>query len=245
MIKQFKRFILFASIVILWEIAGKAGLINKFLLPAPSTIVSSEIFLDFKIFSHALSSFQRVLVGYSISTIAAVVLGFAIGLNKTLRFYLMPIFSLVKPVPPIAWIPITILWFGLGNGPSYFVTMIASFFPIFFNTINGVDDLDPQYINVAKCFGTRRLQMFKEVIFPFCLPYIFSGMRIGLGVAWMSVIAAEIVSSTSGLGYMMEISQQMMRVDNLFIGMFVIGICGIALDFCIQKMSQRLVRWKY
>jgi ABC-type nitrate/sulfonate/bicarbonate transport system permease component len=241
---QCKRILLFLSLIAIWEMAGRMGFVNHFLLPAPSVILQREIFKDTKILSHILSSLFRVIVGFSIAIIAGVSFGFFIGLNKTLRFYLMPIFSILKPIPPIAWIPITILWFGLGNGPSFFVTMIASFFPIFFNTMAGIEDMDQQYLNVAQCFGASRSQIFKEVIFPYTLPFIFSGLRIGLGVAWMSVIAAEIVSASSGLGYMIEISQQMLRVDNVIVGMIAIGLCGIILDRMIQKLSLRFTSWK-
>lgn len=220
------------------------GLINKFLLPVPSVIAATEMLGDRTILLHILSSFHRVVVGFSISIVFGVLLAFIVGLNKSIRFYLMPIISILKPIPPIAWIPITILWFGLGNGPSYFITMIASFFPIFFNTLTGIDDMDAQYLNVAQCFGATRKQIFKEVIFPYTLPYIFSGLRIGLAVAWMSVIAAEIVSASSGLGYMIEIAQQMLRVDNVIVGMIAIGLCGILLDRIISKISTRYTEWK-
>lgn len=245
MLKQVARVILFLSFFLMWEYAGRTGLVNKYLLPAPSSIMQSELFADWKFVDHILSSLQRVLVGYSIATVSAISLAFMVGLNRHARFYGMPFLSLIRPVPPIAWIPIAILWFGIGNGPSYFVTMIASFFPIFFNTLSGIDDLDGQYLNVASCFGANKKQTFCEVVFPYTLPFILTGMRIGLGVAWMSVIAAEIVSASSGLGYMMEISQQMLRVDNVILGMVIIGFCGIVLDQGIQKMSTFFVRWKH
>lgn len=244
MIRQGKRVFLFLLMIACWEAAGRTGLINKFILPAPSAIAGSELFTDSRLLFHIIASFQRVIVGFSISIIAGVSLGFLVGLNATLRFYLMPFFSLLKPIPPIAWIPITILWFGLGNGPSYFITMIASFFPIFFSTITGVEDMDTRYLDVARCFGADKKQIFKEVIFPYTLPFIFSGLRIGLGVAWMSVIAAEIVSAGSGLGYSIEIAQQMLRVDNVIVGMVAIGICGILLDRLILSISSRYTEWK-
>ena len=244
MIRQAKRLFLFLFLIVIWEIAGRLGLINRFLLPTPSIIASAEILRDTKLLFHILSSLHRVVIGYSISMLAGVSLGFVVGQNKSVRFYFMPIISILKPIPPIAWIPITILWFGLGNGPSYFITMIASFFPIFFNTMAGIEDMDSQYLNVAQCFGANRLQIFKEVIFPYVLPFIFSGLRIGLGIAWMSVIAAEIVSASSGLGYMIEISQQMLRVDNVIVGMAIIGICGILLDQMILKINERYTEWK-
>lgn len=244
MIRQLSRLLLLLALIALWEIAGKMGLVNKFLLPAPSAIVSSELFTDSRIIFHILSSLQRVLIGFSISIFTGITLGFLVGLNKGIRFYLMPVISLLKPIPPIAWIPITILWFGLGNGPSYFITMIASFFPIFFNTIAGIEDMDKRYLDVARCFGASPKQIFKEIVFPYTLPFILTGMRIGLGVAWMSVIAAEIVSANSGLGYMIEIAQQMVRVDNVIVGMIIIGVCGIGLDRLILKISARHTGWK-
>lgn len=224
--------------------AGRMGLINKFLLPAPSTIINSELFQDSKMFFHITSSLKRVIVGFSISIICGISLAFLVGLNKSVRFYLMPLISLLKPIPPIAWIPITILWFGLGNGPSYFITMIASFFPIFFNTLSGIEDIDSRYLDVARCFGAGKKQIFKEILFPYTLPFIFTGLRIGLGVAWMSVIAAEIVSANSGLGYTIEIAQQMLRVDNVIVGMIAIGICGIVLERVILAISLRYTEWK-
>lgn len=242
--QHLKRAALFCLVVVLWEIAVRKGFVNKFLLPAPSTIADSEALSDPKLLMHVLASLSRVVVGYSISVVVGVTLGFILGLNTRLRFYCLPLLAVLKPIPPIAWIPIAILWFGLGNGPSYFITMLASFFPIFFSTMAGIEDMDPQYLNVARCFGASRLQIFGEVIFPYTLPFIFSGLRIGLGIAWMSVIAAEIVSAGSGLGYMIEIAQQMLRVDTVIVGMVAIGLCGIALDILIVRLSKQFTGWK-
>jgi ABC-type nitrate/sulfonate/bicarbonate transport system permease component len=244
MFRQGKRLSLFLLLIVLWEIAGRTGLINKFLLPAPSVILSTEILKDSQLLVHIFSSLYRVVVGFAIATISGIGLGFLVGLNKRIRFYLMPVISFLKPIPPIAWVPIAILWFGLGNGPSFFVTLVASFFPIFFGTLTGVEDMDSQYFNVAQCFGAGKWQVFKEIVFPFTLPFIFSGLRIGLSVAWMCVIGAEIVSATSGLGYMIEVSQQMVRTDNVIVGMIIIGICGIILDRMIVRVSERYTSWK-
>lgn len=227
------------------EAASSQGWINPFLIPAPSRVVAAagRMIADGSLASHVVASLERVLCGFAISVITAIPLGLLVASSARFRIILSPLLGLLRPIPPLAWIPLAILWFGLGNGPSYFVTMIASFFPIFLNTVAGVDGLDPEHRDVARTLGASRRLMLTDVVLPSAAPFIFSGLRIGLGFAWMSVIAAEIVSATSGLGFVIEINQEMLRIEPVVVGMGAIGVLGVILDRAMLASRKLLVRW--
>jgi ABC-type nitrate/sulfonate/bicarbonate transport system permease component len=221
------------------------GLLNVLILPAPSKlfftaidlIKSGELFLD------VIFSLKRVLVGFFIAAITGIPLGLFLGINKNVREVLSPIINFIRPIPPIAWIPLAILWFGVGDHLSYFITMIAAFFPIFLNTLSGVDNVSKQHLDVAKCFGATKFMILIHVIIPASLPHILSGIRVGLGFAWMAVVAAEMVTSFNGLGYLITVGQQLLRLDQVIVGMITIGLLGLLMDNLIVLIKNKFVKW--
>ncbi len=244
--KFFFRFEVIIFFLLLWEVLSFHGLINSLLFPPPSKILISlkDLLISGELLQDVATSFQRVIVGFSISLCTAIPLALLLGTNKKLHAFVSPFIDFIKPIPPIAWIPIAIIWFGIGNNLAYFVTMIASFFPIFTNTFVGVENVPKEDIEVAKCFGAnKRMQLF-DIVIPSSLPYIFSGIRVGLGIAWMSIVAAEMVTSISGLGYLITANQQMLRLDRVFVSMIAIGFVGMLMDNFVVRLRKKVVRWK-
>jgi NitT/TauT family transport system permease protein len=160
---------------------------------------------------------------------------------------LNPLFQILRPISPIAWIPIAILWFGVGNASPIYLIFIASVFPMIVQTTVGVHTIEKRYLRAAENFGVTRQKLFLRVVLPATLPQIITGMRIGLGVAWLVVVAAEMIALRSGLGYMIIDSRNAgNRYDLVIAGMIIIGIIGLALDGIMRLLeSMKIVRWRY
>ena len=240
------RFCIVLFFLLIWEGLARYQLINTLLFPPPSRILVSfyELLFSYELIADVFMSFQRVFVGVCISFFTAIPLALLVGTNRKLNSYLNPFINFIKPIPPIAWIPIAIVWFGIGNNLAYFVTTIASFFPFFMNTLVGVENVSKEDINVAKCFGANKRMILMDIIIPASLPYIFSGIRVGFGIAWMSIVVAEMLTSISGLGYLITVNQQMLRLDRVFVGMLVIGLVGMLMDNLVVLLRKKVVRWK-
>ena len=228
-----------------WEVLSRMNLLNPFLLPKPSQLANTFwlSLLDRSILIDIFESTRRVFAGFLLSTLIAIPLGILLSLSQRFRVVLFSFFNFLRPIPPIAWIPLTILWFGIGDGPAYFLTMIASFFPILLNTMTGVERLPEQYLILSDVFGLTRAQKVKHIILPAILPYILSGLRIGFGVSWMAVVAAEMIASSSGLGYLIHVSQDMLRTDRVIVGMVVIGFLGLCFDRLFLYLVDRFTPW--
>jgi NitT/TauT family transport system permease protein len=158
-----------------------------------------------------------------------------------------PIFQILRPISPIAWIPISILWFGVGNASAIYLIFIASVFPMIVQTTVGVHTIEKRFLRAAVNFGVPRSKFLLQVVFPATLPQIITGMRIGLGVAWLVVVAAEMIALRSGLGYMiMDARNAGNRYDLVVAGMIIIGLIGLALDGIMRLLeSMKIVRWRY
>lgn len=228
-----------------WQALAGSGLFNSILLPSPAAVALAlyGFAAEGSLWRDMMASLWRVCAGFLLSLSVAVPLGILIGLFPLAKRSVGPVFLLLRPIPPIAWIPLSILWFGIGSGPAYFLTMIASFFPILVNTVAGVEGVDRRHVDVARSFGAPSPLVFRAVILPASLPFIFTGCRIGFGVAWMAVIAAELVASHSGLGYLIHTSQDMLRTDHAMAGMVSIGALGLLFDFLFFRARAALIPW--
>lgn len=234
--------------LLIWQGLSFAKLINENLLPPPITIIKAmyEGFAS----SHGLiiDSFQsvkRVLFGYCLGSIIGLCLGFLCSLNKNIeRFIVVPI-EIIRPIPPIAWIPISILWFGSGELSAYFLIALGAFYPVFTNSILGVYAVQQGTVDVAECHGASGGFIFRKIILPQALPSIFSGLQTGLGIAWMIVITAELVGVQSGLGYFIQVSRAQLQIENVVGGMFIIGIIGFLLNILLKRISQKCMPWQF
>lgn len=241
------RGLLSISVVIAsWELLTRLSLVKSTLLPPFSSVLVTilEDTIKGPLLVDTAVSLKRVLVGYSISAFAALLMGIGSAFNRTFSDLIRPIVSFVKPIPPLAWIPLAILWFGQGDPPAYFLVGLGGFFPIFANTFLGMSLVEQGTIKVARCHGATGRLLFFKVILPQSLPSIFSGLRTGLGVAWMVVITAELVGAQSGLGYMIQVSRALLQSERVIAGMIVIGLTGYGLDRLIRWAASVSLRWR-
>jgi NitT/TauT family transport system permease protein len=234
-------------IIAVWWIVVRAT--GSVVFPTPWEVVTgvAELVRDGTLFEHIGASLFRVGVGFGCAVIVAVPLGLWMGWVKGAYTTLNPLFQMLRPISPIAWIPIAILWFGVGNVSPIFLIFISSVFPMVVQTVAGVHTIEKRYLRAAANFGVSRATLFRQVVIPAVLPQIIVGMRIGLGVAWLVVVAAEMIALRSGLGYLIIDSRNAgNRYDLVIAGMIIIGLIGLLLDWVMRLLEGlKVVRWRY
>jgi NitT/TauT family transport system permease protein len=190
-----------------------------------------------------LGSMYRVVVGFAIGAGLALPLGLLMGSSRLMYAWLNPLMQVLRPIPPIAYIPLAILWFGLGNAPALFLIALGAFFPVLMNTIAGVRHVDGIYIRAARNLGVDRKTMFIRVMLPAAVPYILTGMRIGIGTAFIVVIVSEMIAVNNGLGFRILEAREYFWSDKIVAGMISIGLLGLAIDIGMNKLNNHLLRW--
>jgi NitT/TauT family transport system permease protein len=219
------------------------------IFPTPLQVVTGAVELarEGTLWQHIGSSLFRVGTGFSLAFLLAVPLGLWMGWVDAVYATLNPLFQLLRPISPIAWIPIAILWFGVGDASPIFIIFIASIFPMIVQTAAGVHTIEQRYIRAGENFGVSRYRLFRQVVIPAVLPQIIVGMRVGIGVAWLVVVAAEMIALRSGLGYLIMDSRNAgNRYDLVIAAMVSIGIIGLLLDGAMRLLEKlKSVRWRY
>jgi ABC-type nitrate/sulfonate/bicarbonate transport system permease component len=230
-------------LLVAWELGARFGVINANLFPPPSAIAQalSDLSSTGMLWRDVSASIVRVSVGFSIAAFVGTGLGLLLGRLNGLARYVLPLVELIRPISVIAWIPIAILWFGLGDRPAWFLIALGAFFPIFTNAYDGARSLADVYVRVARCFGAPRRLFIRQVLIPATLPHIMTGLRVGLGTGWTCVIAAELISATSGLGYMIQLARTTIETEKVLTGMVVIGLIGFAMN-ALMLLVERALR---
>jgi NitT/TauT family transport system permease protein len=245
--KTWPSLIVLAMLVATWW--GAVVLTKSMIFPTPWQVLTGtlELARDGTLWEHIGASLLRVSAGFIIAVIFAIPLGLWMGWVHGAFVTLNPVFQILRPISPIAWIPLAILWFGVGNASPIYLIFIASVFPMIVQTTEGVHTIEKRYLRAAENFGVTRKKLFMQVVFPATLPQIIVGMRIGLGVAWLVVVAAEMIALHSGLGYMIIDSRNAgNRYDLVIAGMIIIGLIGLALDGIMRLLeNMKSVRWRY
>ena len=232
-------------IILIWQISYFIFQIENPLIPSPYQIFLAlkAITLSGEIFPHIFDSLRRVSVGFILASVIAVAMGLICGYSKNIGDLFEPLVDLLRPIPPIAWIPLAILLFGLGDKSAYFIIFLGAFFPVFTNTFFGARSIPLVYLRLAKTGNIGIYSYFKDILFKFSLPYIFTGLKIGIGMAWMSVIAAELIGAQSGLGYFIQISRLSLSMDSVMAGMIIIGVLGLILSYIINLAEKKYLFW--
>jgi len=219
------------------------------IFPTPEQVVtgSFELVEDGTLWEHIGASLMRVGTGFFLAVAVAMPLGLWMGRVGAAYRTLNPVFQMLRPISPIAWIPLAILWFGVGNASPIFLIFIASVFPMIVQTASGVHTIEQRYLRAAENFGVSRRKLFVKIVIPAVLPQMIVGMRISLGVAWLVVVAAEMIALRSGLGYMiMDARNAGNRYDLVVAGMIIIGMIGLMLDLLMRLLEGlKSVSWHY
>jgi NitT/TauT family transport system permease protein len=246
-----QRFILPLLVGILflavWHLLVKFS--NSDIFPTPWQVMLglAELAQQGVLLKYIVASLFRVTWGFGLAILVGVPMGLLLGWFKPLAEAFNPMIQIFRPISPIAWIPVAILWFGVTDVAPVFLIFLASVFPITVSSMAAVQNMQPVYVRAARNFGLKNTQLFRQVIFPACLPQILTGLRIALGIAWLVVVAAEMIAVNSGLGYLIiDARNAGKRYDLVVAGMVMIGLIGLALDVAVRRLEKfDEVRWGY
>jgi len=251
MIRQILQFLApFALILVAWELIGRLGAIDPTIIPLPSTIlrkfwelaIQSDVLLQ-----HMLSSFYRLVLGYILAVGLGVVGGALLALNRLIREMFEPVLTLLISVPTIAWVPVLLITMGLGDKTVITAIFLGGFFAITYNTMRGIEMVDPSLVNAARTIGLGNIKLFLTVLLPGALSSILTGMRLGIGYAWRALVGGEMLSAMTqwGIGKMIYQARYWNDVAAMFMGLVIIGVTGLLLDqTLLNGLEQRTVeRW--
>ncbi len=239
------------ALFVLWAVAETIGLTDDTFFPGPVktwnefwTVLTTDSFGRSFLHEHVLQSLQRILIGFGAGVLLGVPVGLAMGLSNIARAIFDPIIELFRPVPPLAFIPLLILWFGIGETSKVVMLFFAAFFIMVIAARSGVTGVRLSKVHAAYSLGASRAQVLRHVILPNALPEIFVGMRVALGVCWGTLVAAELVGADVGLGAMIWEARTFFRNGIVVFGIIIIGIIGVMLDLIMRKLEERFIPWR-
>lgn len=231
---------------VVWEYVSRTYPSLQVQLPAPSEVIGGgyELIRQGTLQNDILASLKRVAVALSFAAAIGYPLGIALGASRAFAWFFDPIVSFFRPIPPLAWIPLSIVWFGITDAQNQFIIFLAAFFPIVLNTLEGVREVDGALIRAARTLGANRFTIALTVVLPGALPSMFVGLRVGTGIAWMALVAGELVAATSGLGFLINQGRMLYRSDYIIVGMVMIGLIGLLLDALIRLLQSLVMPWR-
>lgn len=237
------------ALILVWWLAASLKLVSPVFLPSPAQVlakffsVAQNGFVDATLAQHLIASLARVFAALVVSIVIAVPVGLAIGLSPVGRGILDPILEFLRPIPPLAYLPLVVIWFGIGETSKVLVIFLAMLAPIALSTASGVRSVSQERLNAARAFEASRRQLVRFVVLPHTLPSIFTGVRIALGAGWTTLVAAELVAATRGLGFMIQSAAQFLVTDVVIMGIIVIALIAFAFELSLRKLESVLVPW--
>jgi NitT/TauT family transport system permease protein len=242
-------------VVVIWHLASTYGWVDPRFVPAPLTVMRTLEHWMFGSdgatpysgtwFLHAANSAYRVFGGFLIAAVLGVVLGSLIGWFRLISDLLDPIIQMMRPIPITAWVPFAVIFFGIRNASAFFLIALGAFFPIVVNTAAGVAGTPKLLVRAARMLGIRRYMLLPRVILPSAMPFIFTGLRLGIGLAWVLVIVAEMLAVKSGLGFAMWDAYYFLRMDIIIAAMLSVGVLGFLSDLIIRLLARWVLRWSH
>lgn len=239
------------TLLFIWQLAVAAGMVDERMLPAPTKIFETLIYKfgnkppDGNVLMvDIIASLQVALSGFLAAIVIGVPLGLFMGWWTYADRFIRPLFELIRPVPPIAWIPLVVVWMGIGLKAKALIIFFTAFVPCVINSYTGIKLTSKTLINVSKTFGAPNVEIFWKIGIPSSLPMVFAGIRVALGNSWSTLVAAEMLAASAGLGYMIQIGRTVARPDIVIVGMVVIGAIGAVLSLVLSRAEKYFLRWK-
>jgi len=238
-----------AAILALWFLASASAVVPELFLPSPAAvlgklrIVAVEGFADATLLQHTLTSIGRVFAALALAVASAVPIGILLGLHRRIRAVVDPLIEFYRPVPPLAYLPLVVIWCGIGELSKVLLIYLAVFAPISIATVQGVRRVDDSRIRAALSLGASRWQLVRFVILPSAAPDILTGVRIGLGVGWSTLVAAELIAATRGLGFMIQSAAQFLVTDVVLMGILLIGMIAFIFEWGLRRLQAALTPW--
>lgn len=238
------------GLLVIWQLVSIAGVFPAFALPSPVAVWKSLVEILHQgyggqtLANDIYVSCLRILIGF----VGAIVIGVPIGLmmsrNKFVFDIIDPMLQFIRPVPPLAYIPLLVVWFGIGELPKIILILVGTIPVIIIGTMSGVKSTPPLRISVARTLGATNAQIFRRVVLPSAMPEIFTAMRVGIGVAWTCLVAAELIAASSGLGWLVQFAGQALQVSIVIVGIVIIGLIGYGMELVIRKIESAVVPWR-
>jgi len=234
-------------VLVLWDTAIRAHWVKPVFLPPPTTVLTTfyDLLVNGQFLLDLWVSIFTVVHGFIWGGVLGLLFGTAAGLSRLVERLFGPILNGIRQVPAIAWLPLIIMWVGIGDTGKLVVIAKSVFFPVFLNTLQGIRNVSREYVEVARVYEFTRLQLLRRVVFPAALPTIFVGIRFGAGISWAMIVAAEMLSGRKGLGFLLLQAQDLLMTDQVFVVIVVIGLVGYLIDLLLKRVERRLVRWKH
>ncbi|UOQ85228.1 ABC transporter permease [Gracilibacillus salinarum] len=233
-------------LIVIWELLSRAGVVPSNQLPAPTAIVDKIISLaeDGSLWGHIWITTYRVFAGFIVGTIVAVILGSVVGFYKTAEQLLDPMIQAFRSIPSLAWVPLFILWLSIGETSKITMIAVGVFFPVYLNIVSGISGVDRKLIEVGKMYGLNTFQLVKRIILPASLPSFLVGLRSGLGLGWMFVVAAELMGASQGLGFLLVFGQNMSQPETILASIILFAIIGKLSDWALKQIEIRSLHWQ-
>jgi NitT/TauT family transport system permease protein len=230
----------------LWYAIAYSGWINPALVPTPHAVAQQfqELLFNGRLLRDIGMSTQRVVIGVSLGIAAAVPVGFMLGWYKDVRRFIDPLINFFRALPPIALIPLVIVYFGIGEIAKVAILFYATFFAGVIVMYEGVAQISPIFVKVSRTLGATDAEIFRKVIFPLTIPHILTALRVALGVAWATLVASELIAAQQGLGAMIQNASSFFQLDIIYVGIICIGFIALTMDVLLRRLSRRLVAWQ-
>lgn len=227
------------------ETAGRAGWMPRHLMPMPTDLLATLIELgEGPLWKHVLASTLRVLSGFAIGAVLALGFGALVGFSRRAEDYIDPAFQALRAVPGLAWVPLLLIWLGIDETSKVTLIAIGAFFPVYVNLVAGIRNVDRKLAEVGSMLGFSRLAQVRRIFIPAALPYLFTGLRSGLSMAWLCVVAAELLAATRGIGYLLTDGREVSRPDLVLVAILALAIMGKLSDSILKALEQRCLTWR-
>lgn len=232
-------------ILAIWQVAVNREVYSRSQLPAPLDVLSAgqELQNIGILIPNVMASLQRVAIGWGVGALVAIALGLLVGFSRTVEDYLAPTIQALRAVPSLAWVPLFVLWLGIGETPKLLLIAVGAFFPVYTNVVAGVRQIDRKLVEVGRAYGLRGWGLTQEILFPAALPALFTGLRLGLAQAWLFLVAAELIAASRGLGFLLTDAQNTGRADIILLSLGLLAVIGKATDWLLQRGERRYLRW--
>ncbi|MFI3220499.1 MAG: ABC transporter permease [Methylococcales bacterium] len=232
-------FITLFFILLLWELVTRFSGWSRNVFPGSIAVLTSmgELIANGTLLKNTVASLFRVSIGFSLAVVLGVPLGIILGRVEIAKLLFNPLIQFLRPISPLAWIPLAMLWFGIGDPPAIFLIFLASFFPMVVSTSVAVESIKPTYFQVAANFNFTRIEVLTKIVIPAIIPQVITALRMTIAIAWLVVVAAEMIAVQSGLGYLILDARNALRMDYVMVAMIVIGIIGLLLDFIMRLLG--------
>ncbi|MFD5497134.1 ABC transporter permease subunit [Streptomyces sp. NPDC001812] len=232
-------------VLVVWQWTAAVGILPPSILPAPGAVLraGSDLAATGELQFHILTSLRRILQGFALGAGTGLLLGFLVGMSKVTEILLDRSLQMVRTIPHLALVPLMIAWFGIGEEPKILLVALGTFFPIYLNTVTGIRGVDPKLLQLGRSYGLGRWRLVRDIAVPGAMPTILSGIRYSLGVAWMTLVVAETISASDGIGYLAQNARELLRTDQIVLAIVLYALAGLFADLLTRLIERRVLRW--